>query len=93
MCKALQEPTKAEQLAFERDGKYPTRMASVIMTKPPKSYPIELELNLEEGSVVSYKTVRAPAALCLCAFQSNLRPHTPSHVHLPRCTLPQPTFL
>lgn len=53
----LQEPFKAEQLAFERDGKYPTRMASVTMTKPPKSYPIEMELNLEEGSVVSYKTV------------------------------------
>ena len=59
----LQEPTKAEQLAFERDGKYPARMASVIMTKPPKSYPIEVELNLEEGSVVSYKTVGPPAAL------------------------------
>ncbi|BDA47955.1 Primary amine oxidase [Coccomyxa sp. Obi] len=53
----LSEPPKADLLAFERGGKYPTRMASVVMTKPPKSNPIEMELNLEEGSVVSYKTV------------------------------------
>lgn len=54
----MQEPPKAELLAFEKNGKYPTRMASVIMTKPPKSTPIEVELDLEKGTVVSYKTVR-----------------------------------
>ena len=64
----LQEPPKAELLAFERGGKYPTRMASVVMTKPPKSNPIEMELNLEEGSVGSYKTVRLSYPCSLVYF-------------------------
>jgi hypothetical protein len=48
-----------EQLEYERSGKVPMRQASVILTKPPTHNPIEMELDLDAGCVLSYKKVTA----------------------------------
>ena len=48
-----------ELLEYERSGKAPMRQASVILTKPPTHNPIEMELDLDAGCVLSYKEVTA----------------------------------
>ena len=58
-----QEPSKGELLEYESSGKVPMRQASVILTKPPTNNPIEMELDLDSGCVLSYKKVRSPVCV------------------------------
>ena len=45
-------------LEYERSGKVPMRQAEVVMTEPPLSHPVEVEVDLDAGSVLSFKKVR-----------------------------------
>ena len=53
-------------LDFESSGTVPKRHALAIMTYPPASNPIELEVDLDSGCVISHEKVRSSGADCLC---------------------------
>ena len=56
----VQEPPKQAMLDFEASGTAPKRQALVVMTYPPASNPIELEVDIDNGAVISHELVSWP---------------------------------
>ena len=59
-----QEPAKQAMLDFESSGTVPKRQALVVMTHPPASNPIEMEVDLDSGCVLSHDKVSCSGAAC-----------------------------
>ena len=53
----LQEPTKADLLAFKAGGPPPTRCAALVLQAPPTDYVAEVVVDLSASEVASWNQV------------------------------------